>query len=218
VRAWCVVAVIAVASCRSEVEPDLGAPADLSASVDLAADLATASDFSTSPDMAYDFCADVMGALAGATPANCASEFLRDFIRCMSPAGHCYPSTTNGHVVCWDSGVARTSVGGSGRTIVVGTPATQLCRAGGGPDGSFFDQGGMFCLATPTHSCMPDADAGTWYSYNASLSFDDTMFTCPSGEKVAVGALGMACKSALNKLVEPTCDGLGTVMTCPYPL
>jgi hypothetical protein len=206
-----VCSLVAMTGCEDDIllhgGDDLHTPDDLGAD-----DLG---DLSTAADLSYDFCADVMAALGGAPPNNCAVGYMRDLTRCMAPAGHCSPSTTNTHVYCWESGVALTLVGaGTSRvTQVVGTPSAQQCRTEVFPGVS-----SSFCLESATHSCTGDSDAGTAAGVNAGLK--DNTFTCPDGSTVVVGPLTTACKTTLDHLVNPTytCDGLGSVTTCPYPL
>ena len=201
----------AAAACSSDDQdgvPDASATLDQSVPLDLAR---VDGRPGPAPDMAYDFCADVLAALGGAAPTTCAAAFMRDVSRCLQqPTGPCHTGEGPWEL-CWDDGTEGLRLMVSSVYVnAIGDHGHARCSCGGT---HLFESGAALSLDPP--GCVLDGDGGTCPTVQqGGLEHTNTTYTCPSGDKVVVGPLTAACRTTLGGLISLACDGTGSLGDC----
>ncbi|MCA1663308.1 MAG: hypothetical protein LC659_03405, partial [Myxococcales bacterium] len=183
------------------------APDDLTAAAPL--DVATPADFAGDDlsgdlalrnyDLAWSMCAGTK--LAG----TCVEQFFEPFVACFRPAGHCGDYLHNtGDEICWQDGAKFHGPATS-------TPPWAHIYSMAGTQCllwySFFNQTiQQYCNASDP--CTQSGVEGSFMpTSGAQYDTASGIFTCPSGEQVAIGADLGGCP-VLNLLLAPgsVCD------------
>jgi hypothetical protein len=213
-RLLAIASLFMLAACGSG--DDIVVSADLSV---MSADDLGLSDLGASADLALGFCDRLNAARSdGGVASDRAVAYMMSLLSCFHPSGSCQSNEINNFMdvtFCWDDGTSADSHYALGSSRVEYGKDGHLCGAFQGVPGFAV---GQFCVATPSHSCEPDVDAGE-VGYQVNAKYDGRTFTCPDGTTVDIGYGFGGCGAELNMLLDPaeTCDGKGSPVSCNPP-